>query len=137
MTLNLSTLASIYKALSDKTRLKILYLLSKRPLCVCEIMGALDITQTKTSRHLIYLKNAGLLHASREDRWTLYRIQDNLPEGIKHLLDKTVTLLKESGELNHVEQRLATILENESLYRQTFGIGKEKSHPPLSHEKRL
>ena len=123
MGLNTVTLASIYKALSDETRLKILCLLKIRPLCVCEIMGALDITQTKTSRHLIYLKNAGLLEVSKEDRWMLYRIREDLPQELKMLVDETVILLEKTGELAGIEEHLDAILKNESIYRRTFGIG--------------
>jgi len=83
MGIKLEELAGIFKALSDETRLRILYLLGIRPLCVCEIMGALNITQTKTSRHLIYLKNAGILTSSKEDRWVVYRLRDDLPKEVR------------------------------------------------------
>ncbi len=129
--ISLSMLASVFKGLSDETRLKILYLLKRRPLCVCEIMGALDITQTKTSRHLIYLKHAGLLEASKEDRWMLYQIRGDLPPEIKEVVDKTVSMLKEMKGIERIEKRLRVILENESLYRQTFGIsGRDKGNTP-------
>lgn len=127
MVLNIATLASIYKALSDETRLKILYLLKMRPLCVCEIMGALDITQTKTSRHLIYLKNAGLLEAKKEDRWMLYRIREYLPEGLGMLIDETITLVGKTRGVAGLEKRLDAILNNESIYRQTFGIDGKRA----------
>ena len=69
-------------------------------------MGALDITQTKTSRHLIYLKNAGLLEVSKEDRWMLYRIREDLPQELKMLVDETVILLEKTGELAGIEAHL-------------------------------
>lgn len=53
-------LVDMLNALSDETRLRILNLLYERELCVCDIMGTLQITQAKASRHLIYMKNAGL-----------------------------------------------------------------------------
>jgi len=122
MDLNIATVASVYKALADETRLKILYLLNIKPLCVCEIMGALNITQTKTSRHLIYLKNTGLLKVSKEDRWMLYQVREDLPRELKTLMDETVALLGKTGELNAVREHLEAILKNESIYRRTFGI---------------
>ena len=130
MKVSVSDLSGIFKALSDETRLKILYLLNKKPLCVCEIMGALNITQTKTSRHLIYMKNAGLLDASKEDRWALYRIRENLPEGVRTLLNKAIELMKDTGELVEIEENLDSILENESLYRQTFLLKGETCPSP-------
>ncbi len=131
MSSELERLSTIFKALSDETRLMILYLLRQRPLCVCEIMGALEITQTKTSRHLIYLKNAGLLEARKEDRWVIYRPRDDLSPGIRHLVDQVCNLVKETDTIRHITHRLKTILENESLYRQTFGLtGRRSCHIP-------
>jgi ArsR family transcriptional regulator len=67
--------ARLFKALADETRLKILWLLmGQEELCVCDIMGVLGITQSKASRHLRYLFNAGLVTDRREGLWMYYRI---------------------------------------------------------------
>jgi len=67
--------AQLFKALADETRLKILWLLmGQEELCVCDIMGVLGITQSKASRHLRYLFNAGLVTDRREGLWMYYRI---------------------------------------------------------------
>ena len=60
------------KALSDETRLRILNLLYEKELCVCDIMEALKISQAKASRHLIYLKNAGLVKDRKYAQWAYY-----------------------------------------------------------------
>ena len=60
------------KALSDETRLRILNLLYEKELCVCDIMETLQISQAKTSRHLIYLKNAGLVKDRKHAQWAYY-----------------------------------------------------------------
>jgi DNA-binding transcriptional ArsR family regulator len=120
--IDFDSIVSFFKALSDETRLKILYLLKKKPLCVCELMGTLDITQTKTSRHLIYLKNAGILTSSKEDRWMVYRFREDLPGEVTSILDKTLSFLERTGQVPELESRLRTILSNESIYRQTHGI---------------
>ncbi|HEY9062263.1 MAG TPA: metalloregulator ArsR/SmtB family transcription factor [Pseudobacteroides sp.] len=60
------------KALSDETRLRIMNLLYEKELCVCDIMEALQISQTKASRHLIYLKNADLVKDRKHAQWTYY-----------------------------------------------------------------
>ena len=75
-------LVDIFKALADETRLQILTLLLERgELCVCDFVGALDITQSKASRHLRYLFNSGLLVDRRDGVWIHYRISpDLLPE---------------------------------------------------------
>lgn len=62
------------KALSNETRLRILNLLYEKELCVHDIMEILQITQTKTSRHLIYLKNAGLVKDRKYAQWVYYSI---------------------------------------------------------------
>lgn len=67
--------ARFFKALADETRLQILWLLMiKEELCVCDIMGALGITQSKASRHLRYLFNLGLVADRRHGLWMYYRI---------------------------------------------------------------
>jgi ArsR family transcriptional regulator len=68
-------LARIYKALADETRLDIMALiLHAGELCVCDCMAVLDITQSKASRHLRYLANAGLLEDRREGTWVYYQL---------------------------------------------------------------
>ena len=67
-------LLNALKALSDETRLRILNLLYEKELCVCDIMETLQISQAKTSRHLIYLKNAGLVKGRKYAQWSYYSI---------------------------------------------------------------
>lgn len=71
------------KALSDETRLRILNLLYEKELCVCDIMEALNISQAKASRHLIYLKNAGLVKDRKHAQWVYYSICRD--EGMKFI----------------------------------------------------
>jgi ArsR family transcriptional regulator, arsenate/arsenite/antimonite-responsive transcriptional repressor len=67
--------AQFFKVLSDEARLKILWLLfNHRELCVCDIMEALGITQSKASRHLITMKHAGLVTDRREATWSYYSL---------------------------------------------------------------
>lgn len=62
------------KALSDETRLRILNLLLERECCVCEVMQALEITQTRASRNLSALHDGGFLKLRKEGPWVLYSI---------------------------------------------------------------
>jgi ArsR family transcriptional regulator len=66
----------LFKALSDETRLKLVVLLFKRELCVCQIEAALGISQTKASRHLAVLRHAGLLKARRDGLWIYYTLEE-------------------------------------------------------------
>lgn len=83
---NLTLGTQIFKSLSDESRVRILYLLhQKEEMCVSDIELILDYTQTKTSRHLIYLKNAGLLTTRKLDQWTLYTLKDEVKEIIANI----------------------------------------------------
>lgn len=62
------------KALSDETRIRIINLLYEKELCVCDVMETLKTSQAKTSRHLIYLKNAGLVKDRKHAQWVYYSI---------------------------------------------------------------
>ncbi len=64
----------VFKALSDETRLRIMRVLLKRSCCVCEIMQALDISQSRASRNLRILKDTGFLKAQSEGLWTVYSV---------------------------------------------------------------
>lgn len=68
------------KALADETRLRILKVLLERECCVCEVMQALDISQSRASRNLGILQEAGFLKARRDGAWIVYSVdwkQDN------------------------------------------------------------
>ena len=70
-------LINAIKALSDETRLRIINLLYEKELCVCDIMEALKITQTKASRHLNYLRNTGMVSDRKHAQWVYYSIIRN------------------------------------------------------------
>ncbi len=70
-------LTGIFKALSDETRLRIVKLLDRGELCVCDIFTALDMSQPKVSFHLNVLKEAGLIGDRKQGRWIHYRLDDS------------------------------------------------------------
>ncbi|MCM1565235.1 MAG: metalloregulator ArsR/SmtB family transcription factor [Dehalobacter sp.] len=67
----------VLKALADDTRLRIINLLYEKELCVCDLYEALNITQTKASRHLQYLKHAGLVEDRKSAQWIYYSIKSD------------------------------------------------------------
>src|SRR5262245_23775278 len=67
-------LAALCRALSDETRLRILALLGDGEICVCHIHGGLRSPQPTISRHLAYLRKAGLVEARRDGSWMYYRL---------------------------------------------------------------
>lgn len=74
MTKKLAGMETLFKALGDATRLRILGLLLTGEVCVCDIHETLKITQPKASRHLAYLRRAGLVETRREGLWIHYRL---------------------------------------------------------------
>ena len=69
-----SDLVTIFNALADRTRLRLLNLMSGGEVCVCYFVELLDEPQPKISRHLAYLRRAGLVSARREGKWMHYRL---------------------------------------------------------------
>jgi ArsR family transcriptional regulator len=65
----------LFAALADPTRLRLLNLMNGREVCVCYFVGILKQAQPKISRHLAYLRRAGIVGARREGKWMHYRIQ--------------------------------------------------------------
>lgn len=81
------TLTRIFKALSDETRLQMLGLLLREgELCVCDFVDVLEISQSKASRHLRHLVNAGLLDDRRDGTWVYFRIADKPGPAQAHLI---------------------------------------------------
>jgi ArsR family transcriptional regulator len=88
---NMNSQATIFKALADETRLRILALLLDGELCVCEIIAALGSPQSTISRHLAYLRKSGWVEGRRQGIWMHYCVNDSEPgliRGIKPLLEK-------------------------------------------------
>lgn len=82
----------VFKALSDPTRLRILMLLLQRELCVCELVFALKMGQSRISHQLRILRDVDLVEDTREGKWTNYRISDNKRKNLRELFAK---ILKE------------------------------------------
>ncbi len=102
----MSTLANKFKALSEDIRLQILALIVQHSeLCVCEVERFLEISQSKASRHLRYLLNAGLVQDQRDGLWVYYRLADPDSEADQQFLD-SVRVLLASVPLPAVEHEL-------------------------------
>jgi ArsR family transcriptional regulator len=89
MAKQLSDMETLFKALADATRLRILGLLLTGEVCVCHIHESLRIPQPKASRHLAYLRKAGLVEARREGLWMHYRLAA-LPDPVLRSIADTV-----------------------------------------------
>src|SRR5512140_1075175 len=95
---NVRDAAQFFKVLADEARLKMLWLLfNHRELCVCDLMAALAITQSKASRHLITMRHAGLVTDRKDGLWSYYAlrpVEDELAR--QHLKVLRATLARRS-----------------------------------------
>ncbi len=99
-------LIEIFKALGDENRIRILNLLIRQELCVCEIETVLDMTQSNASRHLNKLKTSGIITSEKKSQWVYYRVDndfikenDLLYEFIKNKLAENTQLLRDIEKL--------------------------------------
>ncbi len=84
---NIDLGAQIFLACSDSSRLRILNLvMNNGEMCITDLEHILEFTQTKTSRHLIYLKNSGILTTRKFNQWVFYQIKDEVFDIIKQIL---------------------------------------------------
>jgi len=94
----MKAIARTFKALSDETRLRIIALLSRGELCVCDLMEILALPQSTVSRHLATLRHAGLVEDRRQGVWMYYRLagSDPLHHDLFDLLQAHVATLPQA-----------------------------------------
>ena len=105
-------LVKVLKVLSDESRLRVLNLLQARECCVCEVMQVMGVSQSKASRILSALYDAGLLKLRREGRWALYSIDadpvkdyfNDILAGIRRSLDDNPVAIKDLERLKTAER---------------------------------
>ncbi len=89
----------MFAALADPTRLRLLNLMDGREVCVCYFVEILKQGQPKVSRHLAYLRDAGLVSARREGKWMHYSIERPADAGACAVLDATLASFKADHEM--------------------------------------
>jgi ArsR family transcriptional regulator len=102
----------VMKAAADPTRVKILKILEKRMLCVCELQTALGIAQSTTSKHLKILEDAGLVDSSKDGLWVNYRLADgrqspyaaSLLGNLRHWLNEEPDIGRLMGSINGIDR---------------------------------
>ena len=98
----------MFRAFSDRTRLRILHLLRGRELCVCDLVRVLDVPQPKVSRHLAYLRRAGLVTARKDKNWSYYELAPARNDFHGRLLDCLACCFRDVPELGRDSRRLKT-----------------------------
>jgi len=100
-------LLKAYKALADESRLRVLNLLLERECCVCEVMQALDISQSKASRISSALYNVGFLRLRRDGLWSLYSIDwEGMDAHLRDVLEATRKALEGNKQMAIDRERL-------------------------------
>jgi len=100
-------LITAMKALSDETRLRMLNILLERECCVCEVMQALDISQSRTSRNLAALYDAGFLKLRKDGLWSFYSVdKDRAQEYYSQLVGAVSKALEDNKILEADRERL-------------------------------
>jgi ArsR family transcriptional regulator, arsenate/arsenite/antimonite-responsive transcriptional repressor len=100
-------LERFFQALGDKTRLRLLNLMGDQEICVCYFVEVLDCPQPKISRHLAYLRRAGIASVRRDGKWMHYRIDMPPHAGAAQILRETLIALKEEKLMQTDKTRLA------------------------------
>jgi ArsR family transcriptional regulator len=96
----------LFRALADPTRLRLINLAADREICVCYFVEILGISQPKISRHLAYLRRAGIVAARRQGRWMHYRVVTPKDAAAASILKETLAHLRQKAELKNELARL-------------------------------
>jgi len=99
-------LALLFAALADRTRLRLLNLMNGKEVCVCYFVEILGQSQPKISRHLAYLRRAGIVAARREGKWIHYKIVATKHAGAARILSETLSVLSEDKTMQADLSRL-------------------------------
>jgi ArsR family transcriptional regulator len=104
-------LEDVFKALADRTRLRILALLGNNEVCVCHIHDTLGLPQPTVSRHLAYLRRSGLVAARRDGVWMHYRVSRSLDAVVQGVVNAAVEALR----------RVPATTQDRQQFQRSFG----------------
>jgi len=114
MNTTLTATNTVFRAFADETRLRLLNLLAEGEVCVCDLCSVLEVLQPSISRHLAYLRRAGLVTVRREGKWKYYALPQ-APAGLhRTLLDCVRGCLREIEVLREDLARLREVQRCES-----------------------
>ena len=102
-------LVRIYECLCDRTRLRLLALLGEGPLCVCHLQDILGEPQVKVSKHLVYLRERGLVETTREGTWIVYALPAKPPRALAANLACLQDCAVEDGQCRRDAAKLAKV----------------------------
>ncbi|MGE0587449.1 MAG: ArsR/SmtB family transcription factor [Cyclobacteriaceae bacterium] len=116
---NIDIGAQIFLSCSDTSRLRILNLImTNGEMCISDLEKILEFTQTKTSRHLIYLKNSDILTTRKYNQWVFYQIKDEVFDIVKQILQ----FISRDPVLQQDQQVYETLYSNRELALNKLNI---------------
>jgi ArsR family transcriptional regulator len=121
-----------FQALGDNTRLRLLNLMGDQEICVCYFVEILDQPQPKISRHLAYLRSAGIVAARREGKWMHYRIVMPPNIGGAQVLQQTLAWLKEERVMQADRARLSKACCSPGKFSSLQGAPLPTSNDPIT-----
>jgi ArsR family transcriptional regulator len=102
-------LVSLFAALADRTRLRVLNLLNAGEVCVCYFVEILGESQPKVSRHLAYLRRAGVVNARRDGKWIHYSLAKPADPAMAQVLESTLAALERDKQMQRDKQLLERV----------------------------
>ena len=120
----IDSMTDLFSALADPTRLRLLNLMLQGEICVCFLVETLEEPQPKVSRHLAYLRRAGLVEVRREGKWMHYRIAQLKDEDAGRVLDDVLRWLENEPQMKRDRSRLRSVCCAPSLPAALVGAPK-------------
>ena len=125
-------LVEIYQCFCDRTRLRILHLLTRSPLCVCHFQEILDEPQVKISKHLAYLRSRRIVVATRNQNWMIYALpkkqSQELQTNLKCLEDCVESDPSFKADLKKLRRLQLTCCEPADLFAKSVSSAAGKAH---------
>lgn len=111
----------LFRTLADGTRLRLLNLIAEREICVCYFVEILRASQPKISRHLAYLRKAGVATARRDGKWMHYRLAIPKDEVTARILRETLKHLRKKPEMRRDLARLNSACRAANVFVDSWG----------------
>ncbi len=129
--IHMSNTVKLIKLFSDDTRLRVLMLISRKELCVCQIMGVLGISQPLVSRNLAILSNAGLIRERKDGKLVFYSLNEDMPLSHRNVID----LLQEMTEGDRTYSGDMNSLKDCEAFQKKAGRCDMKTLKEFMHRK--
>src|SRR5688572_30542670 len=126
-TLDVKLYTAFFAALADPSRLRLLHLMKEGEICVCFLQGTLRTNQPKISRHLAYLRRAGLVEARRDGKWMHYRLK-KLATPLQRVLNEVFKATSDERQMQNDAQRAQQI----QCAPRRYGLNSPEDTEPRS-----